>query len=498
MAKSIENSKNVVVDSTINTGGNVHLGDTIYLVNSLYSLVSPRDWISKVSPYLFDTTLPFFEVHQSLVDTFLRSPQQKVLLICGSGESGKTHLLRHVILGAISQSWEVYWAQAPITGSSPQSISTDQPVLVFRDDADWDEPEFIFSLLQLTENQPNVKLIMTTHISWEQSVQSVIEKIKDLSGKVSILKLNGWTDDQLVQMLRLAAKAPEVKYEKDIVRQFSNPYLLKYFGEALVGTPAISAEAISRNFAQKVGRVFEQSLQPELDASKVPAFITYLVFTQVNDSNLEYFANQIGTEPIVLQKIFLRLIAAETIKIRRGQYFITPEVIGEFYLANLLDTARDGIQSEVNLHSFAEKVIQITQFVNGTTKQKLGEYFKQYLIFLKGQNQNHSISIKKEHVAFAETILDMEILYRVSVATDAAFGLVSVYLLDYEQINSIHQATTYENQSRDLGYIGRFLESAIRINQKRSDYLILLEAYWKSGYKPQVYNYKRKNPIKQG
>ena len=49
MAKSIGNSKNVIVDSTITAAANVHVGDVTYHVNTSYTCAPKKDWLDRVS-----------------------------------------------------------------------------------------------------------------------------------------------------------------------------------------------------------------------------------------------------------------------------------------------------------------------------------------------------------------------------------------------------------------------------------------------------------------
>ncbi|WP_373553789.1 hypothetical protein [Haliscomenobacter sp.] len=232
--------KNYVQHSPSSVGGDFRVGDSYFLVTNVpFTLTSPKLFFERTNSSLLKNSIPCFEKHRPQVESFLQEKQKQVLLIVGEDESGKTHFLRDIVLEiAQHHPWKIASLESHILGQVPEVKLLDNEVLLlFKDDIDWKGIDFLNSVLQIIDNQSNIKLILTVHASWVKNIKNVIEKIKDFPGKVLEIKLTRWEKKHLLDILRLAANSEKVDFEDDIVRQFPNPYLLKYFGESMIGKP---------------------------------------------------------------------------------------------------------------------------------------------------------------------------------------------------------------------------------------------------------------------
>ncbi|MBL7795125.1 MAG: ATP-binding protein [Saprospiraceae bacterium] len=505
-----KNTKNVLVNSHI-TAVNSNIGDNItnnYFVNILFTISVSNPFITKVSSDLLEQTIPTFDRHQAAIDEFFQNPRKRILLITGSGETGKTHLLRNLILVANDKGWHTFGIEPPALGLSSQALPDDAPSLLFRDDIDWEKDDFLLSVLQLIDGNPNLRLILTAHSSWSKKIMGVIQQIKDLPAKVQSIDLPLWKHEHLIMLLRLSSKAPKVKHEEDIARQFANPYLLKYFGESMNNSPKIKIEAISQNFAVKIRRVFEQNVQPELGADKVQPFIFHLVFNMVHDHLLGEFAQNLGIDQTSLLNILERLKTAGMIRHRFGGWFIIPEVKGDFYVAGKLEHQPETTIAALLLPHVKQqakyvvnKIVAVARYVSNHSRKALCTFLNHQLKKWEQQIRENPETLQRHHITAATEALLMEQYYGQEIAANVTDAACSFILYAFTNQTQASNRTVLDENVLTVSFsnnptgeeYGRFLEVLAHLPRKRTDYLTILQELWLSGWKTNVSNYQPAN-----
>lgn len=519
--------KNIANHSTLHAGRDIHIGDNNLFVQSTVFGVSTADsFLHKVSPDLLPEHIPKFDEYAEAIKAFFHAPNQQVLLISGSNESGKTHLLRELVIDRLEHNWNVLQIIPVERGFVLPSQSIDKPVLLFKDDIDWYGEDLLDKVLRTVESNPNVKLILTFHQLWRDKIDGYINKIKGLPGKCEAIILPPWKPEHLVEVLKLAAKMPNHPNEWDIVRQFPNPYLLKVFGETMAGEPSTPIENVALNFAQKIERTFKECLPSEWDDQRVATFILYLHFNRVRESDQQEVAAHFDLSEKSLQDILSRLKEVQMIDRPYGGYWhITPGVKGDFYLAKKMRGADAmGVKNlipvllEVNLEIVVAKFVAAIQFIlmhnsDGVLRflQKLMSDWGKIVSCtpdalitpqsVRAANKILSDVLTPQNIRAAREVLSLELrssnrpsTSEIQAVTDAACSFVTSALLrqivsnDTNCISFDIFTRAMSNTPYGAVYV-EFLEELVKIPRKRSATLDILQEIWKRAWHKKDVNF---------
>lgn len=497
MDENAAQSKNIIANSQIKVEGNLALGDHYYQITNLpFLLASPKYFLERTDSYLLKDTISRFESYRFQIDSFFEEKHKQVLLIVGENESGKTHFLRDIILEASQQyHWKIASLESLILSHPLKIQLTDnEPLLLFRDDVDWKGIDFLTSALQITDNQSSIKLILTIHSSWLKNVKNVIEKIKDFPGKVLEIKLTRWEKKHLLTILRLAASSEKVDFEDDIIRQFPNPYLLKYFGEAMIGKPIIDILAIRRNFSTKTKRVFDYELQSLLNPDQTQNLILCMIF----DSNLKEFALDNNIEETSLSKALHDLELVGLIKYRYGLWALFPDIKGDFYLASLIENHIESPIAELlDLYisnpkrNSIKKIIDITRYLSEESIDAISVYLTQKIdSWYKYLKENENTFFDK-YVSAITPSLHIEQHYGKELTTNVACNLCMYVLSKINPLDSEHSSHSSTNNIHSvIEECARFLAELVYLPRKRDEFFAMLQVVWRSGWRTNVSNYK--------
>jgi len=458
---------------------------------------------STFSQDLIEKTIPsLFEGHRQRIDIFFKNPQQRVLLITGPNESGKSHLLRDIVREADEiQKWACFVVEPHAFETYRTAPVNDKNTLLYcLDDADWKDEIVLKNVFQFIHNHPNTRLILTAHTSWKDKIDGAANGLKGFPGLMEHIELRPWEKEHLLQLFRAAAEKEQVEYEDDIVRQFPNPYLLKYFGEASTGKAQVDVAGISRSFSQKMHRVAEQALQPFLNHELAHSLLLFLVFHQPQNYQLAEIATQFDLDEQGIQAVFEQLQDVGLVRRRRGTWHLYPDVKADFYLASRLEGFKSkNVETLIapylkgNVKEVFARVVAASRYLSDSALQSVGEVLANTMNFWREELRQGSLQLNFRQIEAATEALSLEQDHGVETATDAACALVREALVkqapsEREKEVPLHQVVFSSQPSADT--YGRFLEKLAPNHRKRKDYLLLVQALWQTGWKSGASNYQ--------
>lgn len=474
-----------------------------------HPITSPQTFLERISQGLLQETISCFDSHRQQIDTFFQNPLKRVLLITGPNESGKTHLLRDVVREAAEQQ---KWVCLSIDSNTFDAHSTafvndGKPLLLFLDDAEWQEENLLQAAFRFVHTHPNTRLALTSHQSWVEHITSTAGRFKDFPGLICHIQLGAWKNEHLLQLLRLAAGGVRLENEEEIVRQFPNIYLLKYFGEASTGKTLLDVVGVSRNFSQKLRRVCKQALQPFLEPEEVESLLLFLVFHQPQDDQLTRIAPQFGLDEASMQMVFDLLKDANIIRRKRGTWYLFPAVKGDFYLASELEgSSATAIEAVIraylkdNEKAIFSKMVAASRYLSHQTLESTDQALANILDAWQKETQQQPERLNYHWIEAATEVLDLEDL-SVKNTTNAACKLSLTALLKQTSPSSEVAAPESEtggvlpflNRQPNSNTYGRFLETLVNIKRQRENYLVLVQMLWEAGWESYASNYQPKS-----
>jgi hypothetical protein len=396
-----------------------------------------------------------FKYYLYVARNFILSQTSNIFIIHSPGGYGKSHLLREIAftINEMDLDREVFIVTPgfpEINDAISNEIAENKKYLLIFDDADRYLNEIKPLLSYISFLNKNIKVILSARTSGLQGINEIINLLpcKNSHEELMIVK---WSNEDLIQLLRIVAGKERVDDEEIIINTFLNPYLIVWIGKQIKNEPVIEFNTIKNNFVNEINYEAEQCLNGVLEASIIKNFVLNLSlivpFSQKDEEivkNLSVLCSQ-SVEKIT--KALDILIKIGILRIIGDSLRFNPDMKGDLYLAYSLK----GITDESTLKELIEKWIFVTTekvFINISAASKFDEsnILKKYCSRLLNNwvknADDDSGYYRKEKLKLLEKIAH--------IVPDEALDLMYTYLdsplprvseIDYPWLNDVYPTT---------------------------------------------------------
>jgi|GEM_PF-6221339 len=420
--------------------------------------VNWREYFSKneidLIPSLSSEILAFKD-YLDVTRNFVLSQTSNIFVIHSPGGYGKSHLLREIAstIDEIDLDREVFIVTPgfpEINDAISNEIANNKKYLLIFDDADRYLEEIKPFLSYISFINKNIKVILSARTSGLQGIDEIINQLPCRNSCEEVM-IKEWSNEDLIQLLRIVAGKERVDNEEVITKTFLNPYLIVWIGKQIKNDPVIEFNIIKNNFVKEINSEAEQCLRDILEASIIKNFILNISlivpFSQKDEKiveNLSILCSQ-SVEKVTISLEILTKIGI--LRIVGNSLRFNPDMKGDLYLAYSLKEITD----ESALKELIDKWIFVTTekvFINISAASKFDEstILKKYCSRLLSNwiksADNDSGYYRREKLKLLEKIAH--------IVPDEALDLMYTYLdtplpqiseIDYPWLNDIFPTT---------------------------------------------------------
>lgn len=391
-----------------------------------------------------------FKEYLDQIQAFFQSGEN-ILLLCGKGGNGKSHILRE--LNSINQDqYKLVFVQPNIRNffdASQDELSPGKKYVFVFDDAERYLEEIPALTYLIKSRLSDFKLVLTFRPSGRNSIEKIIydNRLEDVSIKLNILD---WNITELIQLLN------EMKVNLDddkktlIAQKYPNPYLIIWIGKQIKGEATISIEKIREKFIGDIKREVEDELKGTF--SKPFEFLIDLAIIvpfNINDEKLrETLSKRYSVSIDNIKSVFNLLIEVGILR-RLGETIrFDPDMRGDLLLYYYLEN-NDELSNELLnywLPVFPEKV-----FIN---IQSLSRYFTSSTIKDFCSMIINSWIDEAENSDGWERISNLKLLsYIAYLIPEQSINLLNVYLSSPTSSTKKNHIYNYEPSTDDYGSV---------------------------------------------
>lgn len=284
-----------------------------------------------------DTRIGSFEEYANKAKEFLRSATSRILLVCSPGGYGKSHLLRSIAqiaheIDRRTQVWMTRGGVRTMQDAMEDEIVAGRRYLLVFDDADRFSDE-IKPLLSLVRGSNSIKVILALRTSGRESVfRNVAET--HLGPFCEEIRISDWNKDDLITLLRAAAKREQVQDESTIVAHYPNPFLIVWIGGRISGKSDLPLDNIKHVLVVDMDRETAACLGTSGENLLVN-LACVVPLSSDRDNSLAALAS-VEEEGHVQEKID-KLVEAGLLRVVGRNVRFNPDMKGDLYLAEKLE-----------------------------------------------------------------------------------------------------------------------------------------------------------------
>lgn len=361
-------------------------------------------------------SIPKFKEYLEKVKQFLISSQKRILLIHAPGGYGKSHLLREIAqkahqIDSSRQPWVVRAGFKDIREGLQEEIISGRKYLLIFDDADRYLEEANVLLNFLKRGDIDLKLIFSLRSAGLNLFdQKVIEaRCGEFKEEMEIID---WSEEELINLLRLISGKEVVKDEKVLVNYYPNPYLIVWIANQLKGKVEVDLSSLKEKFVEDVVYDAKKCLKNILPERVVEEFLFILAcivpFSLNNKSLLNKISSNLKINIALLEEIINGMRKAGILRNIGKSIRFNPDMKGDLYLAYRLKELGKNF-----LKNFILEWIEICPenlFTNISVASRykdtniVREILSELLEEWSGETQNTPGSKRKERLNLAEKI----------------------------------------------------------------------------------------------
>ncbi|MDY0128739.1 MAG: hypothetical protein RBR63_00865 [Methanosarcina vacuolata] len=420
--------------------------------------VNWREYFSKNEIELIpalSSEIPTFKAYLHMARNFILSQTSNIFIIHSPGGYGKSHLLREIAstIYEIDLNREVFIVTPgfpEIKDAISNEIAENKKCLLIFDDADRYLEELKPLLSYISFTNKSIKVILSARTSGLQGINEIINQLP-CKNSCEELVITKWSNEDLIQLLRIVAGKEQIDNEEIIINTFLNPYLIVWIGKQIKNDQVIEFNIIKNNFVNDINYEAEKCLNGVLEASTIKNFVLNLSlivpFSQKDDEIVQNLSVLCSQNVEKITKSLDILIKIGLLRIVGNSLRFNPDMKGDLYLAyNLKEIA-----NESTLKELIEKWIFVTTdkvFINLSAASKFDNppILKKYCSGLLND------WVKNADNDFGYTrIKKLKLLQKiVHIVPDKALDLMYTYLdsplpqiseVDHRWLNNVYPTT---------------------------------------------------------
>ena len=371
-------------------------------VSTLLEQTHPKEKIEKFlnwteyfynnEKYLLPTSsfkISKFDTYLDISRDFIVSQSSNILLIHSSGSYGKSHLLREIAynINQIDHDIEVLMVTPgfpEITDAIQNEIIKGKKYLLIFDDADRSLNEITPLLSHIVYKNKNIKVILAARTVGLQNIRAIISQLR-CEEFYEELKIEKWSNNDLIQLLRFVADKDQVDDEEIIVNTYPLPHLIVFIGEQIKNKSTIDFNKIKIKFVNEIKHETEHCLKdilPSAEIKDVILNISLIVpFSKIDKTILSILSDLLGVSDEKVVSVLDCLEKAEILRVVGNSLRFNADIKGDLYLAYNLKDVKD--------YSIFEKLIE----------RWMPEIPEKILMNLKGASKYEEIDILKKYMS---------------------------------------------------------------------------------------------------
>ncbi|MFZ1517696.1 MAG: hypothetical protein WAU11_02920 [Ignavibacteriaceae bacterium] len=394
------------------------------------------------------TQIERFKEYLDQIQSFFES-EENILLLCGKGGNGKSHILRE-LNSIIQDQHKLIFVQPNIRSFNDafqDELSPSEKYVFVFDDAERYLEEIPALTSIIKSRQRDFKLVLTFRPSGKNSIEKIIYdyRLEDVSIKLNLLD---WKIPELVQLLNEMKVSLDDDKKILIAQKYPNPYLITWIGRQIRGETTISIEKIREKFIGDIKREVENDLKDILsNPLEFLIDLTIIVPFNLNDENLiKNLSTRYSISIDIINHVVNLLIEVGILR-RIGETIrFDPDMRGDLLLYYYLEN-NDELSNELLkywLPVFPEKV-----FIN---IQSLSRYFTSSTIKDFCSMIINGWIDEAENSNGWERISNLKLLsYIAYLIPEQSINLLNVYLSSPASSTKKNQIYNFEPSTDDYG-----------------------------------------------
>lgn len=292
------------------------------------------------------TVVPKFKDYMDKAKRFLLSQTLHILLIVSPDGFGKSHLLREIAkeshkTDSRRQTWMVRPRIRRMEESLQDEIVSGRRYLLIYDDAhkyeDEVEPLISFSKIH---SDGSLKLILSSTPSAFQSLYETMARM-GCEEIYEVITITSWKKEDLVSLLRIAARRDEIKNEERIAGIYSIPYLITWIGRQITKQPSLDFQKVKEKFVNSLEFEVKKSLRGVFLPSQSRNFILSLAcsvpFGVNSPEILGFLSGHFAKQLTEIKDSILILVETNVLKLVGHSIRFDPDIRGDIYLSYRLE-----------------------------------------------------------------------------------------------------------------------------------------------------------------
>ncbi|MEN0046512.1 MAG: hypothetical protein AAF806_05610 [Bacteroidota bacterium] len=478
------------------------ISNIVFRKEELVLLINPRDFFTENRKKLLDVDIERFEGFDKLRTDFFHNDSLQIQLIRGKRGYGKTHLLRQIADFATSYFSQIYVLQlltddpTEILKNLIRQLPKKEPILLLKDDLDKSIEHLNPLLIYLTQNH-HAKLIATTGnvglFDIEQSIRFFSIEPKPRLAKT--LDVPEWSEENLIQLLRLSANGQMIKYEKSIIRNIPSPDLIVEKGKQLTGLSSNYDlyKDVATNILIDSQILLSKTIEDKKRINQLTVIIAFLVPFDRHEQPLliEFIAERLKLDKKSIKEAIESLTINGILRELAYKIRFDSDVKGYFLLADYIEkNAASTLEVLITdlLNNFNEKRIitnVIAAFRNSERQTEITKVLENILDRWINESEKISGQLISSRVLLLRSLVDIPSINK------RIIELTFTYLKETERINrAINLDDSIFDYRISLNTYAPFVLSLIPILDKRESCLAIIQELHERKLTSYADNYK--------
>lgn len=469
-----------------------------------YSVViKSKQYFENTESHLLPETIPCYADFFRECQAYFVDEVKQIQLIHAPGGYGKSHFLRQ-----ISEEGESYFDEVLIFISTKTDVQevlkdlqqrferSENKTLLLLDDAER-KLSVLPAILRFISQNKNVKLLLTSRSAGLESVEDIVSNIKNLPLKYQEpINFGEWKEEDLIRILRLAARESMVKNEEHIVKHIYNPYLLVELGKHIAGLSEYDVKAIRRNIAAGILSDCYMVLEGLITKEAIPSFLARLsllspIDKQEEEKVIEFLANEFE---LIVEKtalIYQKLVGIGILKEIGYSVRFNPDTKGDFFLADFLkDKTSDEILLFLKVHLAFNERKTIRNLEASLNYLPEGKSVLEALLIII--NEWKEATLETDGLVRRQRVKAIKNLIIFEKVDSSVIDLVNEYIR-YDNSDEVKDPDNYYarlNANPDLNEYAPLILHLIKQIDKRAECLDIIEKLHIKGEESYASNYK--------
>ncbi len=275
---------------------------------------------------------------------FIASDTVQLFVIHAPGGFGKSHFLREISTLSYEcdptrQPWILKTGYRSFEDAIQEEIDPKKKYLLILDDADRNLNILNPLLAFLTKSGVDIKVVLSLRTSGIYILQDRIQELR-ASGITTVIKINEWSKDDLLKLLRSCANKDKVNDEEIIVHDFPNPYFIVLIGKRIRGDGIKDFLRIKAEIIEDIIIDAKKSLA-DLFQDGVDELLLNLAcivpFNKDDKTTVNEIVKQLGKNDDQIAKAIDRLVQSNILRQVGRAIRFSPDMRGDVYLLYKLE-----------------------------------------------------------------------------------------------------------------------------------------------------------------